>query len=41
MNDIPNSKTIEMLKNKNDETKKIVDFIKIADIYLDDYRYEE
>lgn len=41
MNDIPNSKTIEMLKNKNNETKKIVDFIKSADIYLDDYRYEE
>lgn len=41
MNDIPNSKTIEMLKNKNEETKKIVDFIKNADIYLDDYRYEE
>lgn len=41
MNNIPNSKTIEMLKNKNEETKKIVEFIKNADIYLEDYRYEE
>lgn len=41
MNNIPNSKTIEMLKNRNEETKKIVDFIKSADIYLDDYKYEE
>ncbi len=41
MNNIPNSKTIEMLKNKNEETKKIVEFIKSADIYLEDYRYEE
>lgn len=41
MNNIPNSKTIEMLKNRDEETKKIVDFIKSADIYLDDYKYEE
>ena len=41
MNRIPNSKTIEMLKNKTGVTKKIVDFIKNADVYLDDYRYEE
>ena len=41
MNDIPNSKTIELLKNRNEITKKIVNFIKNADIYLDDYRYEE
>lgn len=41
MNDIPNSKTIEMLKNRDEETKRIVDFIKSADIYLDDYKYEE
>lgn len=41
MNRIPNSKTIEMLKNKDKETEKIVNFIKNADIYLDDYRYEE
>ncbi len=41
MNRVPNSKTIEMLKNKDKETEKIVNFIKNADIYLDDYRYEE
>ncbi len=41
MNNIPNAKTIEILKNKDEETKKIVDFIKSADIYLDDYRYDE
>ena len=41
MNKIPNSKTIQMLKNKDDETKKVVDFIKNADLYLDDYMYVE
>ena len=41
MNNIPNGKTIEILKNKDDETKKIVNFIKNADIYLDDYRYDD
>jgi len=41
MNRVPNDKTIEMLKNKDKETEKIVKFIKNADIYLDDYRYEE
>lgn len=41
MNYIPNSKTIEMLKMKNEESKKIVNFVKNADLYLDDYRYVE
>lgn len=41
MNNIPNGKTIEILKNKDEETKKIVNFIKNADIYLDDYRYDD
>ena len=41
MNKIPNSKTIQMLKNKDDETRKVVDFIKNADLYLDDYMYVE
>ena len=41
MNMIPVEKTIEILKNKNEETKKIVDFIKSADIYLEDFRYDE
>ena len=39
MNHIPNDKTIEILKNNDSESKKIVDFIRKADIYLDDYRY--
>lgn len=41
MNQIPNSKTIQILKNKDEETEKIVDFIKNADLYLDDYMYNE
>ena len=41
MNNIPIEKTIEILKNKDEETKKIVNFIKNADIYLEDYRYDE
>lgn len=41
MNKIPNSKTIQMLKNKDNETKKVVEFIKNADLYLDDYMYLE
>lgn len=41
MNRIPNEKTIQILKNKNEETKKVVEFIKNADLYLDDYLYDE
>ncbi len=41
MNKIPNTKTIQMLKNKNSETRKVVEFIKNADLYLDDYMYVE
>lgn len=41
MNNIPNAKTIEILKNKSKEEKKVVDFIKKADVYLDDYKYKE
>lgn len=41
MNKIPNSKTIQMLKNKDEKTKKVVEFIKNADLYLDDYMYVE
>lgn len=41
MNSIPNEKTIDMLKNKNNETKKVVEFIKNADLYLEDYYYED
>lgn len=41
MNKIPNTKTIQMLKNKDNETKKVVEFIKNADLYLEDYIYVE
>jgi AAA15 family ATPase/GTPase len=41
MNHIPFEKTLEILKKKNQETKKIVDFVKNADLYLEDYRYED
>lgn len=41
MNMIPVEKTIEILKTKNKKAKKIVDFIKNADIYLDDFKYDE
>ncbi len=41
MNVIPVEKTIEILKKNDKEAKKIVDFIKNADMYLDDYMYME
>ena len=41
MNNIPISKTIEILKNENEVQKQVVDFIKNADLYLDDYKYLE
>lgn len=41
MNRIPINKTIELLKEKDKTTEKVVNFIKNADIYLDDFRYEE
>ena len=41
MNNIPNKKTIELLKLNDDTTKKVVEFIKNADLYLENYRYEE
>lgn len=41
MNHIPYDKTIEILKNKNDITPKIVNFIKNADLFLEDYYYDE
>lgn len=41
MNKVPNTKTIQMLKNKDSETRKVVEFIKNADLYLDDYMYVE
>ncbi len=41
MNNIPISKTIEILKNENGLQKNVVEFIKNADLYLDDYKYLE
>lgn len=39
MNNIPISHTIELMKNKGNLQKKIVNFIKQADLYMDDYAY--
>lgn len=41
MNNIPIDRTIKLLKNKNNIQKKIVNFIKQADVYLDDFKYAE
>ena len=41
MNNIPNKKTIELLKLNDDTTNKVVEFITNADLYLENYRYEE
>ena len=39
MNNIPMEHTIELMKNKNQLQQKIVDFIKNADLHLDDFEY--
>ncbi|MBS4901640.1 MAG: ATP-binding protein [Coprobacillus sp.] len=39
MNNIPMQHTIELMKNKNQLQEKIVDFIKNADLYMDDFEY--
>ncbi len=39
MNNIPLSHTIEILKNKNGLQDKVVEFIKNADLYLEDFAY--
>ena len=39
MNNIPMEHTIELMKNKNQLQLKIVEFIKNADLYLDDFEY--
>ncbi len=41
MNDIPNEKTIEILKHKDKKAKKIAEFVKNADVYLENYYYED
>lgn len=35
MNDIPMKHTIELMKNKNQLQQKVVEFIKNADLYMD------
>lgn len=39
MNNIPMKKTIDLLKNHNDLQNKVVNFIKNADIYMEDFAY--
>ena len=39
MNNIPMKHTIELMKNKNRLQSKIVDFIRNADLYLDNFEY--
>lgn len=41
MNNIPLQKTIDLLKNKNAICEKMVNFIKNADLYMDDYFFAE
>ncbi len=39
MNNIPMEHTIELMKNKNQQQKKVVEFIKNADLYMDNFEY--
>jgi hypothetical protein len=39
MNNIPMKHTIELMKNKNHLQQKVVDFIKNADLYMDNFEY--
>lgn len=39
MNNIPMQHTIELMKNKNGLQEKVIDFIKNADLYMDDFQY--
>ena len=41
MNNIPMKNTIELMKNKNQLQKKVVEFIKNADLYMDNFEYVE
>ena len=41
MNNIPMEHTIELMKNKNKLQDKVVDFIKNADLYMDNFEYVE
>lgn len=39
MNNIPLQKTINLMKNENNLQDKVVDFIKNADLYMDNFKY--
>ncbi len=39
MNNIPLKRTISIMKNQNDLQKKVVEFIKNSDLYMDDFEY--
>lgn len=39
MNNIPMKKTIELMKNKDGLQEKVVEFIKNADLYMDNFEY--
>lgn len=39
MNKLPLKNTIDIMKNENNLQSKIVDFIKNADLYMDDFKY--
>ncbi len=41
MNNIPIEHTLELMKNKNNLQEKVVDFIKNADLYMDNYEYAD
>lgn len=39
MNNIPLKRTINLMKNENDLQRKVVEFIKNSDLYMDDFEY--
>ena len=39
MNNIPLKRTINLMKNQNDIQRKVVEFIKNSDLYMDDFEY--
>lgn len=41
MNNIPMKHTIELMKNKNQLQEKVVEFIKNADLYMDNFEYAD
>lgn len=41
MNNIPIQKTIDLMKNKSDVQQKVVDFIKNADLYMENFLYSD